>query len=98
MKTSFGSALKETIRAFSPAIKLSVFRRKPKDKIIEEKISALSEYQIPNTQLKLSYTEKDTCIRFENIVHLLNGFARIIEYSTTAKNKFGNFDPTIDPR
>jgi len=33
----------------------------------------------------------------DDIRHMLNGFARVIEFGTTHIDKRGNYNPTVDP-
>jgi len=40
---------------------------------------------------------KDEFVSKEEVKHLLNGFARVIEFGTNHIDKKGNYNPTIDP-
>lgn len=37
------------------------------------------------------------CIERDDIKHMLNGVARVIEYGTNYVDKKGNYNPTVDP-
>ena len=41
--------------------------------------------------------EADTFVTKDELKHMLNGYARVIEFGTNHIDKRGNFNPTIDP-
>ena len=41
--------------------------------------------------------EVDTFVSKDDLKHMFNGFARVIEFGTVHVDKKGNYNPTVDP-